>query len=370
MSFCPNCGTQLDGNPLFCPECGTYLAGVKPEEAAAPQAAVQQPTQPQPQPQQQQPQQTPYAQPVQQQTAYTPPVQQQQTPYAPPVQPSNAGYTYDQSAVPPVQEDKVSVGLAILSFIIPLAGLIIYFVKKKKSPKTARACITAAVISLLIGTISRTAYKNISKNETKGIADITITQKAEESETSEAETTTEAYTGNVYGKFDDKKYTNECFNIMYTLPKDFKFESYEELSSTTGGETDNGVPILKKSGITIYYDSMCFSKSVGSSIMTMCVPSSAMTKVSELSEEEFLDSVLDGASSKYDNAEKSDTFKLKVAGRECNAKKLNFSSEGVQIEATYFIIEQNGSYFVSQIITNEYDTKTADDYIKVFSAIK
>ena len=377
MSFCPNCGTQLEGNPLFCPECGAYLMNASSNDAATPQAAVAQ----QQQPQSQQPhpqQQTPYTPPVQQQqppqqTPYTPPVQQsaqQQTPYTPPVQ--QQGYTYDASAAQPVQEDKASIGLAILSFFIPLAGLILYFAKKKKSPKTAKACITAAVISTLLSSISSWAYNHNKDEKINTISDITITQSAEEgSETSEPETTTEAYVGDVYGKFDDKKYVNECFNIMYTAPDDFEFEGYDELSSTTSGETDeNGVPVLQKAGITMYYDSLAFSSSVGSSIMTMCVPSGAMTKVSDLSEDELLDSIVEGASSSYDNVEKSDAYTINVAGRECRAKKLNFTSEGVKIEATYFALEQNGSYFVSQIITNEYDSKTADDYLKAFSTAK
>ncbi len=45
-------------------------------------------------------------------------------------------------------DDKLHVGLTILSFCIPLAGAIIYFVKKEKAPKAAKTACYAALIGL------------------------------------------------------------------------------------------------------------------------------------------------------------------------------------------------------------------------------
>lgn len=52
----------------------------------------------------------------------------------------NNPYANQQFYQPPQApaEEKASVGLAILSFIIPVAGLIIFLVKKKERPKTAK----------------------------------------------------------------------------------------------------------------------------------------------------------------------------------------------------------------------------------------
>ncbi len=51
------------------------------------------------------------------------------------------------------QEPKTSVGLVILSFLIPLAGIIIFFVKRKNSKKPARNYLIAALIGWLLNII-------------------------------------------------------------------------------------------------------------------------------------------------------------------------------------------------------------------------
>lgn len=69
----------------------------------------------------------------------------------------NCGYSMGQ----PVEE-KANVGLAILSWFIPLAGLIIFLTKKDKEPKTAKAsgicALISAILSLVIsfGTVALT----------------------------------------------------------------------------------------------------------------------------------------------------------------------------------------------------------------------
>lgn len=66
---------------------------------------------------------------------YTPPQDNQ---YYPPQQP---------------QEQKASVGLAILSYIIPLVGLILFITNKDKKPKTAKACGICALVSFIINIV-------------------------------------------------------------------------------------------------------------------------------------------------------------------------------------------------------------------------
>lgn len=59
---------------------------------------------------------------------------------------------YQNQSAPP-QKEKASVGLAILSFIIPIAGLIIFIVNKKKKPKTAKVSGICALVSIILGVI-------------------------------------------------------------------------------------------------------------------------------------------------------------------------------------------------------------------------
>lgn len=96
--------------------------------------------------QQQTPPQQGYQTPPQQ-NYQTPPQQQyynpQQNYQMPPQQP------YYQ---PPVQ-DKANVGLAILSYIIPLAGLIIYLTQKDTKPKNAKVCGKCALASVIINVV-------------------------------------------------------------------------------------------------------------------------------------------------------------------------------------------------------------------------
>jgi hypothetical protein len=50
-------------------------------------------------------------------------------------------------------EDKLNTVLAILSFVIPLVGIIIYFSNRKTKPNTAKSALIAALLGLLVGLI-------------------------------------------------------------------------------------------------------------------------------------------------------------------------------------------------------------------------
>jgi NO-binding membrane sensor protein with MHYT domain len=49
--------------------------------------------------------------------------------------------------------DKLDTGLTILSACIPIAGAIIYFNNKEKSPNKAKSACTAALVGLGIGVL-------------------------------------------------------------------------------------------------------------------------------------------------------------------------------------------------------------------------
>lgn len=62
---------------------------------------------------------------------------------------NNVQYTAPVNAPAP-QEEKASVGFAILSFFIPLAGLIIFLTKKDTRPKTAKVSGICALVSFIL----------------------------------------------------------------------------------------------------------------------------------------------------------------------------------------------------------------------------
>lgn len=51
----------------------------------------------------------------------------------------------------PQPEDKLGTPLTIISFCIPLVGIILYFVKKPTQPQSAKTACYAALIGLGIG---------------------------------------------------------------------------------------------------------------------------------------------------------------------------------------------------------------------------
>lgn len=54
---------------------------------------------------------------------------------------------------PPQKEDKLSVILIILSFCIPLAGVIIWAVKKSNEPQSAKTACYAAIAGFGLGVL-------------------------------------------------------------------------------------------------------------------------------------------------------------------------------------------------------------------------
>lgn len=106
-----------------------------------------------------------YAPQGNQQQYYQPP---QGNPY---YQAPQGGYNPYAAPMPP-QEQKANVGLAILSFFIPIVGIVLYFTQKKEKPKTAKACGKAAlaciiisfVLEIVIGVISGIAAAKFEEN--------------------------------------------------------------------------------------------------------------------------------------------------------------------------------------------------------------
>lgn len=58
-----------------------------------------------------------------------------------------------QSSVQTKNPDSASVGFTILSFFIPIVGIVLYFVWKNQCPNKAKPCLYAALISIVINFI-------------------------------------------------------------------------------------------------------------------------------------------------------------------------------------------------------------------------
>lgn len=123
---CEWCKKELNGNGKFCSTCG---APVVKEEPQPVQNNIQ----------------TNYQQPV-----------------------VNTNFQNQQTVQ---TNDKANIGLAILSFFIPLAGLIIFLVKKDDDKKTAKASGLAALISVGISIILTILGLVLIYNGTKNFVD-------------------------------------------------------------------------------------------------------------------------------------------------------------------------------------------------------
>lgn len=165
MATCIFCGAQIPDDAKFCTACGAAL----PVEAEAVQQPIEVPVevipeQPAAEPYQQpayaqpQPEAQPYQQAAQQsfeqpQQAYQQPYQQQpyqqpqQQPYQQPQQPQPTFAAPEQQAV----VDSGSIGWGILGFIIPIVGIVLFFVWRNTKPKSGQVALIGAIISIVLG---------------------------------------------------------------------------------------------------------------------------------------------------------------------------------------------------------------------------
>ncbi len=84
---------------------------------------------------------------------------EQQTNQAPVTENPQPQYQQPYPYPPQVNpNDKKSTGLNILSFFIPLVGLILYLTQKDQTPIKAKACGKAALIGFIVGIVFSIIY--------------------------------------------------------------------------------------------------------------------------------------------------------------------------------------------------------------------
>lgn len=131
--FCKNCGQQIADGAAFCPNCGAAVTQPDATQTPYEQATNEQGAA--------QPQQQPYTQP--------------QQPYTPPQQPYGQ---YPGYGMPQVSQEPASGGLRFLCWLIPLVGIILYFVKKDEKPVYAKQCGVAALVGIIMAVVFYIIY--------------------------------------------------------------------------------------------------------------------------------------------------------------------------------------------------------------------
>lgn len=54
---------------------------------------------------------------------------------------------------PPEQEDRLGAPLAIISFLVPIVGIVLYFLKKDQQPRAAKTACYAVLLNFAIGIV-------------------------------------------------------------------------------------------------------------------------------------------------------------------------------------------------------------------------
>lgn len=113
--FCSKCGKEVSDDSLYCESCGSRVGNT-----------------------------TGYQNSEYQNTGYKN-TGYQNTDY------QNTGYQYQNMG--PAKLDKNSIGLNILSFFIPIVGLVLYLVNRKTSPIKAKGIGIWALVGFIVNVI-------------------------------------------------------------------------------------------------------------------------------------------------------------------------------------------------------------------------
>lgn len=106
--FCSKCGSQIPEGAAFCVNCGQ---------------------------------------------AVTPVPERSQPQYNPP-QPQYSGPQYNQYGYQNIPEqDASNAGLAILSFFVPIIGIILYCIWRDQTPLKAKSCLNGALTAIILGAV-------------------------------------------------------------------------------------------------------------------------------------------------------------------------------------------------------------------------
>ena len=78
---------------------------------------------------------------------------------------SDLNLNQNPNADQPQNQDDLELGLKVLSFCIPIAGAIIYFVNKDKAPVKAKSACTMALIGFGVGLVLQIIQRVLMNQE-------------------------------------------------------------------------------------------------------------------------------------------------------------------------------------------------------------
>ena len=363
MSYCPNCNSPLPQGAVNCPNCN---APVNQAENNAPN-----------------PQNMDYS-------AYQ----------------QNFNQNPNMYQMPP-QEEKASVGLAILSFIIPIAGLIIFLTQKDKKPKTAKVSGICALVSFIINIVLSVIMgvagglflgKEIvddnfdipdyydfdddydyDDDDIIGGSDGSDNIIVDGSDKNNGEKTSNASNGKAdekefsIGTVDNNVYTNTFTNIKYVLPDDdWSFSSYDELlSSTDGAEIDEetGATVVDAGIAKSYFTAVASQASTGTHVQFMIFESKTRL-TSMLNAQDYLETTVEAVVPDYGtNVTSPDGLTCKIGTDTYSRIDTIYNSQGVDVAQTY-LCQKIGNYYSLIIITSTAagaDSSVADECISHIS---
>ncbi len=398
MSNCPNCNSPLPQGAENCPNCN---APVNQTESNAPVNQVENNA------------------PINQDESNASVNQPENN--APNPQPMDYG-TYQQGfnqnsnmyQMPP-QEKKANAGLAILSFLIPIAGLIIFLTQKDKKPKTAKASGICALVSFILSMVlsivavaatgllvadsnldDPSGYFEDYNDEDNNYSDDNVVGGTDSSDNgttdsgkndgsssdkNDGEKTSKANSGSSeaeefsVGAVENNVYTNKFTNIKYVLPDDdWSFSSYDELLSSTDGakiDEETGATVIDAGIEKSYFAAVASQATTGTNVQFMIIESKTLL-TSKMDAEEYLETTVEAVVPDYETAVKSpDDLTCKIGTDTYSRIDTVYNSQGVDVAQTY-LCQKIGDYYSFIIITSAAgsDNSVIDDCIGNISNAK
>lgn len=191
---------------------------------------------------------------------YQPPMQQNSgfnQQYYQPQQPLNQNVQaqFNQSPFPAYQppqvDDNPSSALRTLSWFFPIVGIILYAVKKEKTPNSAKSYLKIALISIAVNLIA-TIVLGVIGAVTSNTTDYSSSYSDDYSYTEEKSFELGVVTENTY--------YNNYIDLHLDLPSDeWRFLAVDEIYQTVAGDgvsidEETGKVCMEVSGVKTYYD--------------------------------------------------------------------------------------------------------------------